>query len=57
MPGKMTLKSVGPYKFLRAIRGSGAEVLTKKGKLMKVALANLKPYRPPITGESQVVMQ
>ncbi len=53
----MRLKAVGPYKFLRAIKGSGAEVLTSKGKIIKAAMANLKPYYPPVTGERQVQTQ
>ncbi len=55
LPGKMRLKAVGPYKFLRAIKNSGAEVLTNKGRIVRVAMANLKPYRPPVTGERMVV--
>lgn len=55
IPGKMRLKATGPFKFLRAIRSSGAEVLDKKGRIRRVAMANLKPYRPPITGERLVV--
>ncbi len=55
LPGKMRLKAVGPYKFLRTIKNSGAEVLTTKGRIVRVAMANLKPYRPPVTGERIVV--
>jgi hypothetical protein len=54
IPGKMRLKAVGPYRFLRAIKGSGAEVMTAKGKIIRAAMANLKPYHPPITGERMV---
>lgn len=56
MPGKMRLKAVGPYKFVRRVKGSGAEVLTRKGKMIRVAMANLKPYHPPVTGVREVVM-
>lgn len=55
LPGKMRLKAIGPYKFLRAIRNSGAEVLTAKGRIIRVAMANLKPYHPPVTGERVAV--
>ena len=55
LPGKMRLKAVGPYKFLRTIKNSGAEVLTTKGRIVRVAMANLKPNRPPVTGERMVV--
>ncbi len=54
-PGKMRLKAVGPYQFLRKIEGSGAEVLSRKGRVQRVAMANLKPHHAPITGERQVV--
>jgi hypothetical protein len=42
-------------KFLRKIKDSGAEVETAKGKVKRVAISNLKPYRPPISGEARMV--
>ena len=38
LPGKMRLKTVGAYKFLHTIKGSGAEVLTGKGRIVQVAI-------------------
>ena len=55
IPVKMRLKAMGPFKFLRAIRSSGAEVLDKKGEIRRAAMANLKTYHPPIAGENLVV--
>jgi hypothetical protein len=57
IPGKMRLRATGPFKFLRVIKGSGAEVINRKGRIMRVAMANLKPYRPPVTGERLVVSE
>ncbi len=54
IPGKNKLKARGPYTLLQKIRGSGAEVISAKGKTKRVAISNLKPYRPPITGEVRV---
>ncbi len=54
IPGKNKLKAKGPYTLLQKIRGSGAEVISAKGKTKRVAISNLKPYRPPITGEVRV---
>ena len=54
IPGKNRLKAKGPYTLLRNIKRSGAEVITPKGKVKRVAISNLKPYRPPITGEARV---
>jgi hypothetical protein len=56
-PGKMRLKAVGPYRFLRKLQGNGAEVLNRKGRILKVAMSNLKPYHAPVLGERAVVTQ
>lgn len=50
VPGKNLVKATGPYTFLRTLNASGAEVLNSKGKVIKVAVSNLKPFRPPIEG-------
>ena len=55
IPGKNKLKAKGQYTLVQVIRGSGAQVINAKGKIKRVALSNLKPYRPPITGEARVV--
>jgi hypothetical protein len=55
VPGKNKQKARGPMKFVRRIKDSGAEVTTAKGKLKRVAISNLKPYRPPITGKARMV--
>jgi hypothetical protein len=48
-PGKNLPKAVGPWVYLGDIGrgGSGAEVLNTKGKVIKVAKANLRPYFAP----------
>ncbi len=51
IPGKMRQKVVGPNKFVRRIKDSGAEVMTTRGKLKRAGMANLKPYYASITGE------
>ena len=54
IPGKGLAKATGPHTYLRSINKSGAEVLTYKGKVVRAALINLKPYHPVISGEVKV---
>ncbi len=57
VPGKGLSKATGPHTYLRAVNKSGAEIMTQKGKVIRAALVNLKPYRAPVTGEVKVVQR
>jgi hypothetical protein len=48
------VRATGPFKYLRSINKSGAELLNGKGKVIRAAVSNMKPFRPPIEGEVEV---
>jgi hypothetical protein len=51
------VRALGPYTYLRSlgISGSGAEVLNSKGKAIRVAKSNLRPFHSPL--EATVVVE
>ena len=52
-PGKMRVKALRPYRFLRYVGNNGlaAEVMNSKGKIERSALANLLPYRGEVDAD------
>ena len=57
VPGKGLAKATGPHTYLRAINKSGAEILTDKGKVLRAAVVNLKPFRAELKGTVKIVQK
>lgn len=55
IPGKGLLRATGPYTVLRLIaKGAGAEIVNSKGRIVRVAKCNLRPFRAPAVETGQV---
>lgn len=55
IPHKNQLRATGPYVVLRSIaRGAGCEIINSKGRVIKAAKCNLRPYLAPAVDTVQV---